>query len=194
MKPEVLVVALLACALVSSVVTAVIVAVVASRGGGDRGGGDRGGGGEWKTALATHFTSYPPCCKGSPNYDPKADRTECDVNSGCKYMGKFAAISGSKSYDWVKANDVAAMFEVGQTPDTWSSKFKNKRIVVRDPDSGRTVTADVLDRCDDGDCGGCCTRNAKKGGGTLVDLEWHTASRLWGGTPRDTAQVQWKFV
>lgn len=163
--------------------------------GGDGGdGGDGGGGGEWKTALATHFTSYPACCKDSPVYDPKADKTECDDNSGCKYMGKFAAVSGVKPFDWVKTNNIAAMFELGQTPSSWASKFKNKRVMVRDPKSGKTVTADVLDRCDDGDCDNCCTTNAKQGGGTLVDLEWHTASRLWGGKPRDTAQVQWKFV
>lgn len=43
----------------------------------------------------------------------------------------------------------------------------------------------VIDTCDDSDCGGCCTRNASLHGGMLIDLEWHTAKRfvslaLWG--------------
>lgn len=38
----------------------------------------------------------------------------------------------------------------------------------------------VVDTCDDNDCSGCCTANAKRNGGTLIDLEINTARRFWG--------------
>lgn len=54
--------------------------------------------GTWKTAAWTTFTSYAPCCKNSPNYNPKADKSECCGYSACKYLGDFAAI-GYKSFN-----------------------------------------------------------------------------------------------
>jgi hypothetical protein len=53
----------------------------------------------WKPAGWTYYLSYTPCCRNSPNYDPNADRTECDVYSACSYTGQFAYI-GYKSPDW----------------------------------------------------------------------------------------------
>lgn len=52
----------------------------------------------------------------------------------------------------------------------------------------------MIDTCDDSDCKGCCTRNAQRNGGTLIDLEWHTAKRFWGGRPRDVAAIQWQEI
>ena len=49
----------------------------------------------------------------------------------------------------------------------------------------------VVDTCDDDDCDGCCTANARRGGGLLVDLEWNTARRFWGkGGVRDVSQLE----
>jgi len=58
----------------------------------------------------TTFTSYPACCKGSEAYDPKAPKTECTDYSGCRYQGDFAAI-GHKAFDWVKNNDIVALYD-----------------------------------------------------------------------------------
>ena len=53
------------------------------------------------SARLTYYNSYPPCCPNSPNYDPKADKSECDDYSGCDYIGDFAAI-GHKSLSYVQ--------------------------------------------------------------------------------------------
>lgn len=135
--------------------------------------------GQWKPATATFYHSYPACCKDSPNYDPAADRSECSDFSGCKYMGMFAAFADRKSLDWVKTNNIVAFFEAGQTDKSWASKWKNRRLRIRNPKTGKTMEVTVIDQCADSDCGGCCTRNANKHGGTLLDLEWHTAQRFW---------------
>lgn len=193
------------CCVAVMLVAAIVVVLVVNRGrktseppppptppdvNGSPGEGD--GGGEWSTANATYYLSYPPCCKGSPNYDPKADTTECDVYSGCKYQGMFAALNDKKSYNWVRDNNIAAVFETGQTAGSWASKWKNKKLRVRNPSNGKTLDVTVLDRCDDGDCDGCCTKNANKGGGMLIDLEYHTAKRLWGGEPKGEQKIQWR--
>lgn len=152
------------------------------------------GSGSWKKATATYYYSYPKCCPDSPVYDPKADKAECSDFSGCKYMGKFAAFGDSaKPLDWVKSNNIAALFEVGQTGSTWSSKWKNKKIQVKNPNTGKVMDVTVVDTCGDGDCGGCCTANARKNGGTLVDLEYHTAARFWGSSTFDgVAPIEWR--
>ncbi len=53
------------------------------------------------TAQLTWYISYAPCCPGNPNYDPNADREECDRFSACSYSGDFWAI-GHKSFDYVQ--------------------------------------------------------------------------------------------
>ena len=53
----------------------------------------------------------------------------------------------------------------------------------------------VLDTCADSDCGGCCTANARRSGGTLLDLEFNTAKRFWGeGGVQDLASIDWQVV
>lgn len=150
------------------------------------------GGKGWRPARATYYHSYPPCCKASPNYDPAASKDECDNYDGCKYMGMFAGASGKKSYAWVRDTNIASVFETGQTPESWAQKWKNAKLVVRNPRTGKTLQVTVLDRCDDKDCGGCCTRNARQGGGMLVDLEYHTAARLWGAGALGSDALDWK--
>ncbi len=59
------------------------------------------------------------------------------------------------------------------------------------------MTATIVDTCGDDDCGGCCSKNAssKYGDGkTLIDFEYHTASKFWGGSPPGMAGVEWKLA
>lgn len=146
------------------------------------------GGSGWKKANATYYWSYPQCCKNSPSYDPNADTTECDENSGCEYLGKFAGVDGTKSYEWVKSNNITSFFLLGGGWEKWSGKD----IMIRNPKTGKTMTVKVVDTCGDGDCKGCCTRNATKGGGALVDLEYWTAKRFWGDDLPGEAAIEWK--
>lgn len=150
------------------------------------------GGSGWSKAWMTHYNSYAPCCKNSPNYDPKADKSECSDYSACKYLGEFAG-TGKKSFDWVKNNRIAAFFKTGENEGTWKSKWNGKDILVRNS-KGTTMRVKIIDTCGDGDCRGCCTKNARKGGGTLVDLEWYTARAFWGGNPPGEASVEWKLA
>lgn len=52
----------------------------------------------------------------------------------------------------------------------------------------------VLDMCADDDCDGCCTSNARKNGGFLIDLEAATAERFWEGDIQGLAAIQWQVV
>ena len=149
-------------------------------------------GGGWNTATATWYTSYPECCR--PGF--KGDRAECRKSGGCKYQGMFAALDGKKSEDWVKANDIVAVF---QSPNSrnrkeWAAKWKNKRLRIRNPKTGKVMEVTALDTCDDNDCGGCCTENANKNGGTLIDLERNTALRFYDGKVEDLAKIEWQMV
>lgn len=153
------------------------------------------GGSGWKKATATHYDSYPKCCPDSPTYDKNADKSECDDYSGCRWMGMFSGFPEKKSLAWVKNTNIASFFEVGQTASSWNSKWKNKRLQIRNPKTGKGMDVLVVDRCDDDDCGGCCTKNAKKNGGTLIDLEWHTAQRFWGSDKVEgLAPIDWKCL
>lgn len=157
--------------------------------GGNGGNGNKGSRGR---AYATHYWSYPPCCKNSPNYDPRASTSECTSFSGCQYMGMFAGLQGQQSFDWVQNNNIAAVFTVGQSVESWRRQWANKRLRVRDPSTGRSLVVTVVDTCGDGDCDGCCTQNANKGGGMLIDLESHTARRLFGSLKN--AVVEWECL
>jgi hypothetical protein len=35
------------------------------------------------TASFTYYNSYAKCCPKNPNYDPKADKSECEDYSAC---------------------------------------------------------------------------------------------------------------
>ena len=52
-------------------------------------------------AALTYYDSYPKCCPNSPNYDPTADKSECNDYSGCSYLGDFSSI-GQQSYSYVQ--------------------------------------------------------------------------------------------
>ncbi|KAL4451343.1 hypothetical protein ABPG77_009415 [Micractinium sp. CCAP 211/92] len=143
------------------------------------GSSDSGSGGKWYTATATTYWSYPPCC-----HDASADQSECDDYSGCQWEGQFAALDGKQPKSWVEETNIASFFESpnSQNRKEWDRKWKNKTLRLRNPDTGATLDVKVLDTCDDADCDGCCTHNANKNGGHLVDLEYYTAKRFWGSS------------
>lgn len=145
----------------------------------------------WNKAYATHYSSYPTCCPEAPNYSPNAPKGECDDYSGCKYMGKFAGVKGKLSYPEVQKRNIVAFFKKGDK-QAWKN-IKGKKIRVRNPQNGQTLEVEALDTCGDKDCKGCCSKNASKGGGTLIDFETHTAQRFWGGKPRNGV-IEWQYV
>ena len=51
--------------------------------------------------------------------------------------------------------------------------------LVLEPVSGTNFTVLVADTCGDDSCDGCCTKNAKKGGGFLIDMEVQTLARYF---------------
>jgi peptidoglycan/xylan/chitin deacetylase (PgdA/CDA1 family) len=113
----------------------------------------------WKTANETNFTSYP--APGSQ---------ECIQFSGCMYEGQFAACSQTESQSWVQAHNIVSVF-----PDFSSLKLHD--LCLKDPDSGQTIVATVLDECADSDCSGCCTQN-RGSADELVDVEHFTYQRF----------------
>jgi hypothetical protein len=140
----------------------------------------------WTQASFTTYTSYAPCCRDSPNYDPSADRTECDVYSACKYTGQFAYIE-PKSFNWVKSNNIIAFFSSNGD----NSSFANKRIRISS--LGTTVEALVADTCGDNDCNGCCSANAEPSG-YLVDMEYWTVVNNFGRISAAQGQTCWQLV
>lgn len=148
--------------------------------------------GKWKRATATYYTSYPECC-----HDASADQSECKDFSGCKYEGMFAAFPDKKPKAWVEANNIVAFYQAPnrKNRDEWDSKWKNKKLLLRNPQTGTTMEVTVVDTCDDDDCKGCCSANANKNGGYLVDLEYNTAKRFWGGPTFNGLQpIEWQVV
>jgi hypothetical protein len=127
----------------------------------------------WNEASWTHFISYAPCCEGSPNYDPSADTTECDLYSACDYLGQFAYMRKKKSLEWVKRNNIAAFFSSNGD----NASFRHKQIRVSA--AGKTVEVRVVDTCGDSDCNGCCSSNADPSG-YLLDMEFWTVVNNFG--------------
>lgn len=150
-----------------------------------------GGGGGWQKATATWYTSYPACC-----HDKSANQSECDDYSGCKWEGMFAAFDKKQPKEWVEANNIVAFYEAPNDKNRkeWDKKWKNKKIRIRNPKNGKTMDVLVVDTCDDGDCSGCCSKNASKNGGYLIDLESNTAKRFYDGKVEDMAGIEWQPI
>ncbi len=146
--------------------------------------------GGWKTAAWTWYTSYAACCPNSPNYNPKADKTECNDDSACKYLGDFAAI-GHKSYDWVKSHDIVAFYD-NSDPNgkNFMSKYGGKHIKIRK--NGKEFTALIADTCGNGDCDGCCRKNSK--GGFLLDMEENTVKRHFGSLHAADGTIEFQIL
>lgn len=161
-------------------------------------GAQETGTGEFKSAMATWYQSYPPCCKKSPNYDKNADKSECSDYNGCTWMGQFLGVDKTVPYEDVKARNIISFYDLanqkGSGESWWKSNVKGKKVELRNPATGKTLIAEALDSCFDSDCNGCCSKQAKKGGGYLIDLEINTAQRLYDGKVQDEAKIEWRWV
>ncbi len=138
----------------------------------------------------TWYNSYPDCCK-----DSNADRTECEKFSGCEYQGQFADHT-SLSLKQVQESNIVAFYVPPNDRNRrdWHAKFSGRWIRIKY--GATTMDVQVKDTCDDEDCPStkCCTTNANANGhGYLLDLEFHTSKRLFGGSPKN-AEVQFMFV
>ena len=170
--------------------------------GGSTGGSTTSGG--WKSASATYFDSYPACCPKAPNYSASANKSECTDYSGCAYLGQFAGVSGKLTYDQVKVRNIVSFYDAtnqskgacaqkNKECPWWNENAKNKKLIIKNPATGKELEVEALDTCSDADCNKCCTKNALKGGGTLIDIEHFTAIKFWGGAPRN-GKIQWRWV
>ena len=82
------------------------------------------------------------------------------------------------------------------TPAGTEQKYARKSLNVHDPKTGTQFVVQVVDTCGDGDCGGCCTRNAKPSG-NLIDMEYWTVMRHFNvSDPGDAADgtLCWQLV
>ncbi len=111
----------------------------------------------WNKANLTYYTSYPE--KGSE---------ECTKYNGCKWAGRFSAVSGRKSREWVASRNIIAVHSKDY------EELKLKRILLRK--GNKSIIATVYDQCADSDCKGCCTRNLRYG--HLIDIEENTMKRF----------------
>ena len=124
--------------------------------------------------------------------------------SGGKYLGLFAY--GDRRYT---KEEVAAMNIVSFTIPQYNGAgpYARKKILIRDPDTGREIVATALDICADSDTpNNDCTRNAGRAKsdkfpqGVLLDIEWNTANRFYSRTfDKNLADfpnkvVQWRCV
>jgi len=185
----------------------------------------------YKKAAWTTYYSYPCCCGvGSTNYVNTCSQTECAGFNGCHWAGAFS-YSGHKTHDWLKTNGVVAFYSNKKVTGEANSDFKNKKLKVCTTSScGTTFEVTALDTCSDDDCpvckdtngnvgegeicdregakvvGGCCSWNAKKGDGYLIDMEVETLAANFANhcsttncrtsgdayTPEDT--ICWKLA
>lgn len=144
----------------------------------------------WKKAQLTTYTSYPPCCKGSPAYDPKASKEECSDYSGCKYQGEFAAI-GKKPFDWVKKKNIVAFYDDSDKKGAhFNKKYGGHKIKLKK--NGKVFEAIIADTCGNSDCDNCCSKNSK--GGFLVDMEYWTAERNLGGAEHASGSIEFQIL
>jgi hypothetical protein len=132
----------------------------------------------WREATWTAYESYPRCCPENPNYDPSAPKDECDDYSGCKYSGLFefhscSGTDGQCSLPWVQQHGIVSFFTTSGEHKQYGDK--SIRVLAQ----GQTAEVLVADTCGDDDCDGCCTENAKKHGGALIDMEWYTVLKHW---------------
>jgi hypothetical protein len=148
--------------------------------------------GGWMSAMGSVYSSYP-----------KAGSKEGSEYSGDKWAGLFSYINGRQSLDWVKSNNIVAVFNSrnGRNDSEMMKNYANRTLWVRNKKNGTCMKVKVVDTCGDSDCKGCCTRNANAGGGMLIDFEKFTAQRFFGsgykeenGEPANFEMVEWQFA
>ncbi len=111
----------------------------------------------WNKANLTYYTSYPE--KGSK---------ECHKYNGCKWAGRFSAISGKRSKEWVQSHNIIAVHSKDY------KELRLKKILLRK--GKKRIVATVYDQCSDLDCKGCCTKNLRYN--HLIDIEKNTMERF----------------
>jgi len=127
----------------------------------------------WHKANLTMYESFP------------TSDEECKKYNGCDYPGMFAFLDKPQTLEWVKSHNIISVY----TDST--SKYALKTLRLRK--NGKTFDAVVYDTCDDKDCNGCCTINAKKGGlNFLIDMEQYTVNRFGSFDGEDV--VEWKCL
>ncbi|MBP5188756.1 MAG: hypothetical protein J6Z50_06460, partial [Fibrobacterales bacterium] len=127
----------------------------------------------WNRANLTWYTSWP---------EPGSEEWE-DYNGGT-WCGYFAGVDGQKSEEWVSQHNIIAIHE-----KDWS-KYKLKTFRLKQ--NGYTIDAQVLDKCADSDCSGCCTRNANANNiGFLIDIESYTKARFHN---QGSGIVEWQCI
>ena len=127
----------------------------------------------WNRANLTWYTSWP---------EPGSEEWE-DYNGGT-WCGYFAGVDGQKSEEWVSQHNIIAIHE-----KDWNTyKLKTFRL----KQNGYTIDAQVLDKCADSDCSGCCTRNANANNiGFLIDIESYTKARFHN---QGSGIVEWQCI
>jgi hypothetical protein len=85
------------------------------------------------------------------------------------WAGQFAGVNGVQTVEWVMAHNIAAV----HMKDFATYKLKTLRLRK----DGKEIDVTVYDECNDADCSGCCTENAKPSG-FLIDIESYTAQRF----------------
>ena len=136
-------------------------------------------------ASWTWYTSYASCCPNNPNYDPNANRSECTDFSACQYPGEFAYIP-HQTFQQVQSKSLVAFF----TRNGSNGSYGGKTIQIMA--GGKVITAQIADTCGDSDCNGCCTQNAQPSG-NLIDMEYWTVMRNFGGTSIVGGQICWQL-
>ena len=192
--------------------------------GGDKVEGQGTGGARgWRRATATYFTSYPACCHNSDvdqtecteysgcrwagQFAGLGTKSESWVRANNIVAFYTAPESRNRK---VPGHLLRRDCTPGRTPacpplaqtrcmpmllQEWAKKWNGRKLRLRNPANGRALNVLVADTCADSDCSGCCSRNAWRGGGTLIDLEFNTARRFWGSNePPGLMTIEWQLA
>jgi hypothetical protein len=147
----------------------------ADAGGSEAGGSDTGGSDAassacdnpslvWHNAVEEVFASYQPA-----GYPP------CQNVNGdeCFGAGLFADCSQVLPPSWVASHNIVGAFRGGQT-------LARHAVCLKDPASGKTLAATVLDALNDGDCSGCFSMHLQPahGANEVISVEFNTDQRF----------------
>jgi hypothetical protein len=109
------------------------------------------------------------------NFESYRDSDSACGEQRCPPPGEFAFVEGTQPESWVRSHNIVAV----HARDAQAFRLKTLRLRK----GSRQIDAVVYDRCFDGDCNGCCTRNANRGGlKFLVEVEKYTMRRLGSGS------------
>jgi hypothetical protein len=99
---------------------------------------------------------------------------------------------GHKSYDWVQSHNIVAFYDDSDpTGSNFEDTYCNRKVKISK--NGVSFEATIVDTCGNGDCDGCCAKNAKPSG-YLIDVEYWTAMNNWGTTDAADGQVTFQLL